>query len=277
MGRQLDPLLRCSGLCLRSLLTCILLPSRWVPAGRQQATGYMKTRCWRQSRVRPSLKDKLEEKAKLPDLELHQVAKHVEAPEQFVMKTRRTLTGHGNKVLCMDWFKNKRRMVTSSQDGKVVVWDSFTTNKECTVAMNCKWVVACAYAPSGRVTACGGLDNKCFVYLPTFDKNENMAAKKKSVAMHTDYLSACSFTNSDVQILTASGDGTCACGTWRAGSCCSAFYGHATDVLCLDLAASETWNTFLFGRCDKKAIGWDMCPGQCVQAFQTQESDINSV
>ena len=83
----------------------------------------MKTRCWRQSRVRPSLKDKLEEeKAKLPDLELHQVAKHVEAPEQFVMKTRRTLTGHGNKVLCMDWFKNKRRMVTSSQDGKVVVW-----------------------------------------------------------------------------------------------------------------------------------------------------------
>ncbi|KAJ1073763.1 hypothetical protein K5549_007001 [Capra hircus] len=238
----------------------------------------MKTRCWRQSRVRPSLKGKLEEeKAKLPDLELHQVAKHVEAPEQFVMKTRRTLTGHGNKVLCMDWFKNKRRMVTSSQDGKVAVWDSFTTNKECTVAMNCKWVVACAYAPSGCVTACGGLDNKCFVYLPTFDKNENMAAKKKSVAMQTDYLSACSFTNSDVQILTASGDGTCACGTWRAGSCCSAFYGHATDVLCLDLAASETWNTFLFGRCDKKAIGWDMCPGQCVQAFQTQESDINSV
>lgn len=116
MGRQLDPLLRCSGLCLRSLLTCILLPSRRVPAGRQQATGYMKTRCWPQSSVRPSLKGKLEEeKAKLPDLELHQVAKHVEAPEQFVMKTRRTLKGHGNKVLCMDWCKDKRRLVSSSQ------------------------------------------------------------------------------------------------------------------------------------------------------------------
>uniref|UniRef100_A0A8C2Y175 Guanine nucleotide-binding protein subunit beta-like protein n=1 Tax=Capra hircus TaxID=9925 RepID=A0A8C2Y175_CAPHI len=98
-------------------------------------------------KIRPSLKDKLEEeKAKLPDLELHQVAKHVEAPEQFVMKTRRTLTGHGNKVLCMDWFKNKRRMVTSSQDGKVVVWDSFTTNKD-------HWV--------GHVpwTVCAGLSN----------------------------------------------------------------------------------------------------------------------
>lgn len=62
----------------------------------------------------------------------------MEALGQFVMKTRRTLKGHGNKVLCMDWFKNKRRMVTSLQDGKVVVWDSFTTNKECGVAMNCK-------------------------------------------------------------------------------------------------------------------------------------------
>lgn len=38
------------------------------------------------------------------------------------------------------------------------------------------------------------------MYPLTFDKNENMAAKKKSVAMHTNYLSACSFTNSDMQV-----------------------------------------------------------------------------
>ena len=46
------------------------------------------------------------------------------------------------------------------------------------------------------VLSASGLDNKCSVYPLTFDKNENMAAKKKSVAMHTNYLSACSFTNS---------------------------------------------------------------------------------
>ncbi|EDL26314.1 guanine nucleotide binding protein, beta 5, isoform CRA_e [Mus musculus] len=158
-----------------------------------------------------SLKGKLEEeRAKLHDVELHQVAERVEALGQFVMKTRRTLKGHGNKVLCMDWCKDKRRIVSSSQDGKVIVWDSFTTNKEHAVTMPCTWVMACAYAPSGCAIACGGLDNKCSVYPLTFDKNENMAAKKKSVAMHTNYLSACSFTNSDMQILTASGDGTCA-------------------------------------------------------------------
>ncbi|XP_023082952.1 guanine nucleotide-binding protein subunit beta-5 isoform X2 [Piliocolobus tephrosceles] len=177
-----------------------------------------------------NLKGKLEEeRAKLHDVELHQVAERVEALGQFVMKTRRTLKGHGNKVLCMDWCKDKRRIVSSSQDGKVIVWDSFTTNKEHAVTMPCTWVMACAYAPSGCAIACGGLDNKCSVYPLTFDKNENMAAKKKSVAMHTNYLSACSFTNSDMQ------------------------------------------------GCDKKAMVWDMRSGQCVQAFETHESDINSV
>lgn len=47
-----------------------------------------------------------------------------------------------------------------------------------------------------------GLDNKCSVYPLSLDKNENLAAKKKSVAMHTNYLSACSFTNSDMQVTT---------------------------------------------------------------------------
>ena len=91
--------------------------------------------------------------------------------------------------------------------------------------------MACAYAPSGRATAYGGLDNKCSVYLLTFDKNGNKAAKKKSVAMHTNYLSACGFTNSDVQILTASGHGTCALRNVESRRLLQCFHGHGTDVL----------------------------------------------
>nr|XP_023670020.1 guanine nucleotide-binding protein subunit beta-5 isoform X1 [Paramormyrops kingsleyae] len=225
-----------------------------------------------------TLKTKLEEeRAKLHDVELHQVAERVEALGQFVMKTRRTLKGHGNKVLCMDWCKDKRRIVSSSQDGKVIVWDAFTTNKEHAVTMPCTWVMACAYAPSGCAVACGGLDNKCSVYPLSLDKNENLAAKKKSVAMHTNYLSACSFTNSDMQILTSSGDGTCALWDVESGQLLQSFHGHSADVLCLDLAPSETGNTFVSGGCDKKANVWDMRSGQCIQSFETHESDINSV
>lgn len=34
------------------------------------------------------------------------------------------------------------------------------------------------------------------------DKNENLSAKKKSVAMHTNYVSGCTFTTSDMQVKT---------------------------------------------------------------------------
>uniref|UniRef100_A0A8C3NIM5 Uncharacterized protein n=1 Tax=Geospiza parvula TaxID=87175 RepID=A0A8C3NIM5_GEOPR len=129
----------------------------------------------------------------------------------------------------------------------------------------------------GRTDLPHGLDNKCSVYPLTFEKNENMAAKKKSVAMHTNYLSACSFTNSDMQILTASGDGTCALWDVESGQLLQSFHGHGADVLCLDLAPSETGNTFVSGGCDKKAMVWDMRSGQCVQSFETHDSDINSV
>lgn len=45
-----------------------------------------------------------------------------------------------------------------------------------------------------------GLDNKCSVFPLSLDKNENVAAKKKSVAMHTNYVSGCSFVNTDMQV-----------------------------------------------------------------------------
>lgn len=45
-----------------------------------------------------------------------------------------------------------------------------------------------------------GLDNKCSVVPLSLDRTENLAAKKKSVAMHTNYVSGCSFTNSDMQV-----------------------------------------------------------------------------
>ena len=49
------------------------------------------------------------------------------------------------------------------QDGKLIVWDAFTTNKEHAITMPTTWVMACAYGPSQTVVACGGLDNKVTV------------------------------------------------------------------------------------------------------------------
>lgn len=71
------------------------------------------------------------------------------------IKPRRVLKGHTAKVLCSDWSPDKRHIVSSSQDGKLIIWDAFTTNKEHAVTMPTTWIMACAYAPSGNLVACG--------------------------------------------------------------------------------------------------------------------------
>lgn len=97
----------------------------------------------------------------------------------------------------------------------MIIWDAFTTNKEHAVTMPTTWVMACAYAPSGNLVACGyfwlillsskfevffsrGLDNKVTVYPLSLD--EDVTQKKKTVGTHTSYMSCCTFPNSDQQV-----------------------------------------------------------------------------
>ncbi|XP_063225187.1 guanine nucleotide-binding protein subunit beta-5a isoform X1 [Bacillus rossius redtenbacheri] len=228
------------------------------------------------SKEAETLKAKLEEeRQKLNDVALSSVSERLEMINYLNIKPRRVLKGHQAKVLCSDWSPDKRHIVSSSQDGKMIIWDAFTTNKEHAVTMPTTWVMACAYAPSGNLVACGGLDNKVTVYPLSLE--EDVTVKKKTVGTHTSYMSCCTFPNSDQQILTGSGDSTCALWDVESGQLLQNFHGHAGDVMALDLAPSETGNTFVSGSCDKMVLIWDMRTGHCVQSFEGHESDINSV
>ena len=44
-----------------------------------------------------------------------EVTKKIESMTQFNMKARKVLKGHHGKVLCMDWSRDKRHIVSSSQ------------------------------------------------------------------------------------------------------------------------------------------------------------------
>jgi WD40 repeat protein len=48
---------------------------------------------------------------------------------RILMKVRRTLKGHLAKIYAMHWASDKRHLVSASQDGKLIVWDAFSTNK----------------------------------------------------------------------------------------------------------------------------------------------------
>ncbi|CAK9291325.1 unnamed protein product [Gordionus sp. m RMFG-2023] len=240
------------------------------------------------------LKSRLEEeKQKLNDTSLVEATSKLECLPPLTIKTRRILKGHQSKILCIDWSLDKHHLVSSSQDGKIIVWDAFTTNKEHAFSMPTTWVMACAFAPSGNMIACGGLDNKCTVFnwgtnpslsgsgtnMATKDNNEeDSGVKKKAVATHTSYMSTCTFSGLDQQILTGSGDSICALWDVESGSMIQSFHGHTADVMSLHISPTETGNIFVSGGCDRAAIIWDMRTGKSIQTFQGQhQSDINSV
>ncbi|KAG1669114.1 Guanine nucleotide-binding protein subunit beta-5 [Nymphon striatum] len=203
------------------------------------------------------------------------VSERLEPLNSLNIKTRRSMKAHVNKLLCLDWSPDKRHILSSSQDGKVVIWDAFTTNKEYAFSLSTTWVMGCAYAPSGNMVACGGVDNKVAVFPLILD--EDLSNKKKVVGTHTSYTACVQFPNSDQQILSASGDSTCVLWDVESSQMLQTFHGHFGDVLSLDLSPSETGNTFVSVGSDKMALVWDMRNGQCVQRFEGHDSEINAV
>ncbi|KAJ7984381.1 hypothetical protein DPEC_G00361960 [Dallia pectoralis] len=63
-----------------------------------------------------------------------------------------------------------------------IVWDTLTTNKVNAIPLKSSWVVTCAYAPSGNMVACGGLDKMCS---STTSRARAPAMSRSCVSWHT--------------------------------------------------------------------------------------------
>ena len=153
---------------------------------------------------------------------------------RITMKPRRTLKGHLAKIYALHWAADKRHIVSASQDGKLIVWDAYTTNKVHAIPLRSSWVMTCAYAPSGNYVACGGLDNICSIYSLRGAGPGGPAGGQVKVARelsaHSGYLSCCRFMN-DRQIITSSGDMTCMLWDVEQGVRTMEFNDHTGDVM----------------------------------------------
>jgi len=196
------------------------------------------------------------------------------------LKQRRILKGHFGKIYACHWSAaDSRHLVSASQDGKLIIWNAFTTNKVHAIPLRSSWVMTCAYSPSGSMVACGGLDNLCSVYkLPTGTKDAGTQQKTYGeLAQHEGYLSCCRFL-SDTEILTSSGDSTCILWDVESKTPTQIFHDHTGDVMSVSL--HEPSHIFVSGSCDASAKVWDyrISSQQGAQkTFMGHESDINSV
>jgi len=192
------------------------------------------------------------------------------------MKQRRILKGHFGKIYAMHWSNDSQHLVSASQDGKLIIWNAFTTNKVHAIPLRSSWVMTCAYSPSGTMVACGGLDNLCSVYkLPGNKEGIQQQKTFAELAQHEGYLSCCRFIRDD-EIVTSSGDSTCILWDVETKSPKAIFNDHTGDVMSVSIYDAN--DTFVSGSCDATAKLWDHRQRKhCVKTFPGHESDINSV
>jgi len=200
------------------------------------------------------------------------------------IKMRRILKGHFGKIYAMHWAQDARHLVSASQDGKLIIWNAFSTNKVHAIPLRSSWVMTCAYGNKGELVACGGLDNLCSVYKVPGSINVEAAAQNMSkpvaeLAQHEGYLSCCRFVDKeDAEIITSSGDSTCILWDIKTKVPKAVFHDHAGDVMSVSISSESV---FVSGSCDAKAKLWDIRQQDnrtaCVKTFQGHESDINSV
>lgn len=198
---------------------------------------------------------------------------------QVAMKQRRILKGHFGKIYAMHWSAaDSRHLVSASQDGKLIIWNGFTTNKVHAIPLRSSWVMTCAYSPSGSLVACGGLDNLCSVYkLPAGQKDAGNSKTWGELAQHEGYLSCCRFIK-DNEIITSSGDSTCILWDVETKTPTAIFNDHTGDVMSVSIYDAN--NMFVSGSCDATAKLWDHRSAgktNCISTFPGHESDINSV
>jgi len=223
--------------------------------------------------LRGSDEDK-DEKTSSP-LKEYASSHQVSSPEVNIV-CRRVLKGHFGKIYSLQWSPHDSvHVVSASQDGKLIIWNAYTTHKTQAIPLRSCWVMTCAFSPSGNFVACGGLDNVCSIYEVNLQSETGVdnSAPIVELQQHEGYLSCCRFIT-DRQIITSSGDSTCILWDINEKTSSHTFGDHVGDVM----SVSVYDNLFVSGSCDSTAKLWDWRDKKgCVQTFVGHESDINSV
>ncbi|KAL1770123.1 guanine nucleotide-binding protein G(I)/G(S)/G(T) subunit beta-1, partial [Sigmodon hispidus] len=97
------------------------------------------------------------------DATLSHITNNIDPVARIQIRDRRTLRGHLAKIYARHWDTDSSLPLRASQDGKLIIWDSNTTNKVHDIPLSSSWLMTCAHAPSENYVACGGLDNICSI------------------------------------------------------------------------------------------------------------------
>lgn len=194
---------------------------------------------------------------------------------------RNLCTGHFGKIYALHWGPDSRHIVTASQDGKLIIWNALTANKQLAITLSSAWVMTCAFAQSFDYIASGGLDNTVSIFSTTIRGDQGGKFRDKTLKAelekHDGYLSCARFIN-DTRLISASGDGTCILWDIENQQPMHMFMDHTGDVMSIALKPNDDEALFVSGSVDMTAKVWDYRAGEkSIANFSGHTADINTV
>lgn len=183
----------------------------------------------------------------------------------YTLNSYKTLKGHFDKVSSCAWYPDSSHLVSSSQDGYLLVWDAVRGLKNNLVELDDPYIMGCDVSHNGKLVATGGLDNTCIVYKLGTEINEDgrNTGLLSILRDHKEYISDLSFLHkSSTQLITSSGDKSCILWDTSKGGYIRHFYGHLGDVLSLSVNKNDENNSnsnlFVTSSSDRLAMLWDI-------------------
>ena len=217
-------------------------------------------------------------KKKTQDVDLFEMTRNVPPLNKKLINLKPIvdMKGHNNKIADFRWSKNSKNILSASQDGFMLVWDVATGLKQNAIPLDSQWVLSCAISPSGNLVASAGLNNNCTIYKISKENRiqQNIISIFKG---HTGYISCIDFLD-ETQILSASGDMTCALWDIPKAKRVREYADHLGDVLALSLPNNQTQNN-IFASCgsDGYLYIWDTRMQANIQNFFVSDSDVSTL
>ena len=203
------------------------------------------------------------------------LASDVPPIKQLALRRTSVLRSQWSKMVALDWSQDSQHILTASQDGYMIVWNAEEGYKVQAMKLPVLWVLCCAYSPSGRLVASGGLDNACTLYNLAERKKPYDVPMAKRLLRHKDYISACRFA-SDHELWTASGDGTVMQWDVQRDQVVSTLDAKQGDVLCLQMSPTDP-HTLLTGGTSALVHMWDKRTAGIVRTFEGHRADVNAL
>ena len=191
--------------------------------------------------------------------------------------------GHLYRLFALDWSYDSKYIVSCSQDGRIIVWNTHTTDKKLLIQPHLSGymsILAVTFSPTYDFVAFGGTDNAVSIYKCTDDDGQKLMVNDDKIVelqRHDGFISCIRFTNSDSELLSCGGNGNCLLWDVEKQDTKNEFINHYDDVTQIDINKDNP-NLFVSSSIDGTVRIWDIRDkNKQIGMFNGHKSDVNTV